>query len=71
MLPKSELRAKLTKVPDWIAMCEDPATDTVLMHQYSFAADHQEEEVELLGWAIKYAGLCGKHVQIVPGKKAN
>jgi hypothetical protein len=35
------------------------------MHQDAFAADYQEEEYRLLGMAIKFAGICGKEVQIV------
>ena len=31
----------------------------------AFAADYQEEEFALLGRAIKYAGLCGKLVQVI------
>jgi hypothetical protein len=35
------------------------------MHQDAFAASYHEDEYKLLGVAIKFAGLCGKHVQIV------
>jgi hypothetical protein len=69
MLSKDAIRQKLVKVPDWILACDDLATDTVAMHQDAFAPDYRQAEIELLGWAIKYAGLCGTNVQVVAGKK--
>ena len=69
MLSKDDLRKKLvSKIHEWVLACEDQATDTVILHQDAFAADHQEEEIRLLGWAIKYADFCGKNVMIVTGK---
>jgi hypothetical protein len=35
------------------------------MHQAAFGLDHQGSEIELLGWAIKFAGMCGKNVTVV------
>ena len=36
-----------------------------MLHQGAFAADYQEDEYELLGRAIKYAGLRGKEVRVI------
>jgi hypothetical protein len=70
VLSKDELRARLLqKIPDWILACEESVTDTVIMHQEAFAPRHEDEEIMLLGWAIKYAGMCGKSVQIVPSQE--
>lgn len=37
----------------------------VVPHQDAFAADYRDDEYMLLGVAVKYAGLCGKEVQVV------
>jgi len=72
MLSKQDLRAKLiAKIPDWIKACEDETAASVILHQDAFAPNHEPDEIELLGWAIKYAGLCGKSVQIVPPLSVN
>ncbi|MEO5923849.1 MAG: hypothetical protein ABIR70_08495 [Bryobacteraceae bacterium] len=66
MLTPDELRLRLVEeIPDWVAQCEDKATEIVTMHQQTFGADHRQSEIELLGWAIKYAGMCGKNVTVV------
>lgn len=51
-------------LPDFAKACADDV-DVIVMHQDAFAADYRESEYALLGMAIKYAGLCGKDVQIV------
>jgi hypothetical protein len=53
-----------TKLPDFARMCADD-TESVMLHQDSFAADYQDEEYALLGMAIKYAGLRGKEVCVI------
>ena len=53
-----------TKLPEFVKACADDA-ELVLLHQDAFAADYQEDEYELLGMAIKYAGLRGKEVRVI------
>jgi len=52
--------------PNFARMCRDPGADLVLMHQDAFATSLHEDEYKLLGMAIKFAGMCDKHVQIIP-----
>jgi len=52
-------------LPDFARACRARDNTLVTMHQDAFAADYQEEEYRLLGMAIKFAGICGKEVQIV------
>ena len=52
-------------LPDFARACRAHDNIVVTMHQDAFAADYQEEEYKLLGMAIKFAGICGKEVQIV------
>ncbi len=52
------------KLPDFAKACADDV-EVVLLHQDAFAAAYQDDEYLLLGMAIKYAGLCGKEVQVV------
>jgi hypothetical protein len=52
------------KLPDFVKACADDV-EVVLLHQDAFAAAYQDDEYLLLGMAIKYAGLCGKEVQVV------
>jgi hypothetical protein len=52
------------RLPDFAKACAADV-DVVVLHQDSFAADYQEPEYLLLGMAIKYAGLCGKDVQVI------
>jgi len=51
-------------LPDFVHACASDV-DVVILHQDAFAADYQDDEYMLLGMAIKYAGLCGKVVQVV------
>jgi len=52
-------------LPDFARACRAHDNTVITMHQDSFAADYQEDEYRLLGMAIKFAGICGKEVQIV------
>jgi hypothetical protein len=52
------------KLPDFVKMCADDV-EVVVLHQDAFAADYRDDEYMLLGMAIKYAGLCGKEVQVI------
>jgi len=49
-------------LPDFVKACRDDVT-ALILHQDGFAADY--DEYELLGMAIKYAGLFGKEVHII------
>ncbi|MGA8556477.1 MAG: hypothetical protein WB630_18840 [Candidatus Acidiferrales bacterium] len=57
------LRMAMEKVlPDFAKSCRD-TVGPVLIHQDAFAVDY--DEYELLGMAIKFAGLYGKEVRII------
>ena len=58
------VRTVQEKLPNFVKMCADDV-EVVVLHQDAFAADYEDDEFCLLGMAIKYAGLCGKEVQIV------
>ena len=58
------VRTVQEKLPDFVKACADDV-EVVVLHQDAFAADYQDDEYLLLGMAIKYAGLCGKEVQVV------
>jgi len=65
-LRESQLIAEIEReLPEFAEMCRDPSSTVVVMHQDAFAADYQQEEYKLLGMAIKFAGICGKEVQII------
>jgi len=53
------------ELPEFAKMCRDAGAEIVLMHQDAFATSYHEDEYKLLGMAIKFAGLCGKQVQII------
>lgn len=55
-------------LPDFVNSCRGKA-DVVIIHQDSFAADYQDHEYELLGKAIKFAGLHGKEIRIIGRNK--
>jgi hypothetical protein len=52
------------KLPDFAKACASDV-EVVVLHQDAFAADYRDDECLLLGMAIKYAGLCGKEVQVI------
>jgi hypothetical protein len=57
------LRMAIERIlPDFVKSCRDD-TEVTLIHQDAFAADY--DEYELLGMAIKFAGLYGKEVRII------
>jgi hypothetical protein len=49
-------------LPEFVKSCTETG-DPLLIHQDAFGADYDEHE--LLGMAIKFAGLFGKEVRIV------
>ena len=49
-------------LPDFVKSCKEVG-DPLLIHQDAFAVDY--DEYELLGMAIKFAGLYGKEVRII------
>ena len=49
-------------LPDFVTSCRE-TVGPLLIHQDAFAVDY--EEYELLGMAIKFAGLYGKEVRII------
>src|SRR6266568_6812957 len=55
------------EIPNFIEAVKttDTDTDTLILHQDAFAADLQNEELALLGAAIKFAGHHGKPVTII------
>jgi hypothetical protein len=52
-------------LPEFVEACQSSA-DVVLMQQDAFAPLLGSSEIFLLGKAIKYAGLLGKEVRIIP-----
>ena len=57
------LRMAMEKVlPDFVKSCRE-SVEPLVIHQDAFAVDY--DEYELLGMAIKFAGLYGKEVHIV------
>ncbi len=63
-----EKREKLLRMamermlPEFVKSCKQTG-DPLLIHQDAFAADY--DEYELLGLAIKFAGLYGKELHII------
>jgi hypothetical protein len=49
-------------LPEFVKSCTE-TIDPLLIHQDGFAADY--DEYELLGMAIKFAGLYGKELHII------
>lgn len=56
-------------LPEFVQACHAKDSSFVLIHQDSFAPDFGEHELLLLGRAIKYAGLMGKEVRIIPSAR--
>jgi hypothetical protein len=54
-----------SKLPDFATALRNTGSMPLIIHQDSFAADYQAAEYELLGKAIKYAGIFGKEVHII------
>jgi hypothetical protein len=55
-------------LPEFVNACQEHA-DVVIMHQDAFAPMLGSNEIFLLGKAIKYAGLNGKEVRIIPSTR--
>ena len=49
-------------LPDFVKKCRE-TEEPLIVHQDAFAVDYNE--YELLGMAIKFAGLYGKEVRII------
>jgi hypothetical protein len=63
------LREEIARdLPDFVRACEEQA-DFVVMHQDAFTPALGSTEIFLLGKAIKYAGLVGKEVRIIPSSR--
>ena len=63
------LREEIAReLPEFVRACEEQA-DFVIMHQDAFAPMLGRTEIFLLGKAIKYAGLVGKEVRIIPSSR--
>lgn len=52
------------RLPNFIEAVASKETDTLIFHQDAFAADLQNDELILLGAAIKFAGHHGKAILI-------
>jgi hypothetical protein len=50
-------------LPDFVKACTENGGEPLLIHQDGFAADY--DEYDLLGMAIKFAGLYGKEVRVI------
>lgn len=59
---KVELEAK---IPEFVKSCEVDSSSRIIMTQAAFAVDGTEEEYNLFGKAIKYAGLTGHIVEVI------
>jgi hypothetical protein len=59
-------RERERELSEFVGMCRDPRNDCILMQQDAFAPAYSPSELLLLGKAIKYAGLMGKEVRIIP-----
>jgi hypothetical protein len=57
-------------LPDFARACQNDSADFILMSQDAFAPQFGADEISLLGKAIKYAGIAGKEVRIVPSKRS-
>ncbi len=63
------LREEISReLPAFARACEDSA-EFVIMSQDAFVPLLGSNEVFLLGKAIKYAGLVGKEVRIIPSSR--
>ena len=50
-------------LPDFVKSCREQIDEPLVIHQDAFAVEYNE--YELLGMAIKFAGLYGKEVRII------
>ncbi len=56
-------------VPAFVEACRNEEADFVIMSQDAFAPEYGSLELVLLAKAIKYAGIVGKELRIVPAKR--
>ena len=57
-------------LPEFVQACRNEKGGFILMSQDAFAPQFSDQELCLLGKAIKYAGIAGKKVRILPSKRA-
>ncbi len=57
------------KLPDFVDLCNSEVK-ILILHQDAFASAYQDDELRLLGMAIKYAGLNGKDLRIIGVNRA-
>ncbi len=55
-------------LPELVHACNSRQSDFIIMSQEAFAPRLGEYEIMLLGKAIKYAGLMGREVRIIPSR---
>jgi hypothetical protein len=55
-------------LPEFVEACNSRQSDFIIMNQEAFAPKLGENELLLFGKAIKYAGLMGKEVRIIPSR---
>jgi hypothetical protein len=55
------------QLPHWKLACDRTEADAVMLHQQAFGRSF--DEVALMYTAIRYAGIRGKTVMIVPSPK--
>lgn len=70
---KSIVEAMRKLCPEFSKGCQKAADESAILMtcQDSFAGDYQLDELTLLGMAIKFAGLHGLTVTIVPGRMSD
>jgi hypothetical protein len=51
-------------LPNWKLACDKSDADAVILHQTSFG--RSRNEIVLMNAAIRYAGIAGKTVTVVP-----
>jgi hypothetical protein len=56
-------------IPAFARACAEANAEMVILSQDAFAVRLEAAELLLLGKAIKYAGMMGKEVRIVPAKQ--
>lgn len=64
MIPsnKEEVQSLVeSSLPQFVIACNNPHANTVMMLQEAFSGN----EIILLGCAVKYAGYCGKTVEVI------
>lgn len=60
---KKEIREMLIRgIPNFVEAIEKSGADAIIMTQSAFGTD----ESALLGFAVKYAGACGKEITVIP-----